>query len=170
MISIETDRLLLRSFTIHDVEAAYQMNLDPEITRYTGDGGVVSREEMERRIVQDVIGDYERHGFGRFAVEWKENQTFIGFAGLKYLPDVKKVDLGYRFLQSYWGQGIATEASQACIQFGFDQLQLQEIVAFIIPENAASLRVLEKLQFRFDGMLIEDGMEIHAYIRQKSSN
>ena len=80
---LETDRLLLRPFTEQDIEPAYRMNLDRDVSAYTGDGGVVSREEIERRITEDVLGDYQKYGYGRLAVELKAEGSFIGFAGLK---------------------------------------------------------------------------------------
>jgi RimJ/RimL family protein N-acetyltransferase len=85
---IETERLLIRPFTMDDIEPSYQMNLDGEVSRYTSDGGVVSREEIERRIVEHVFGDYQKHGFGRLAVELKSEKKFIGFTGLKYMDEV----------------------------------------------------------------------------------
>ena len=116
---IETERLILRPFELSDIEAAYELNLDREVSKYTGDGGVVSKQEIERRIVEHVLGDYKKYGYGRLAVEFKGESSFIGFAGLKYLDDLNEVDLGYRFAQKYWGKGIATEAGKACIKYGF---------------------------------------------------
>ena len=163
MIKIETDRLILRPFTIDDIIPAYELNLDPEVTRYTGDGGVVSFEEMERRIKEDVIGDYKKRGFGRFAVDDKETQEFIGFAGLKYLDDMSEVDLGYRFKKSYWGKGIATEAGMACVDFAFSQLNLNKIIALVLPDNKASIRVLHKLNFCFDKVIMENGLSVQKF-------
>lgn len=89
---IETDRLIIRPFTLADIEPPYQMNLDEEVSRYTGDGGVVSKQEIERRITENVFSDYEKFGYGRLAVELKEEHVFIGFTGLKYLNDMDVVD------------------------------------------------------------------------------
>lgn len=163
MIKIETERLILRPFTIDDINAAHELNLDPEISKYTGDGGVVSREETERRIREDVLGDYQKYGFGRLAIELKGQDHFIGFAGLKYLEDIKEVDLGYRLKSKYWGQGIATEAAKACVDYGFNRLKLEKIIAFIIPENIGSFRVLEKLNFSFDKVELEEDILVHQY-------
>ncbi len=160
---LETKRLLIRPFTMDDIEASYQMNLDAEVNRYTGDGGVVSKAEIERRITEDVLGDYEKHGYGRLAVELKEEGQFIGFTGLKYLEDLKEVDLGYRFMRKYWGKGIATESARACIDLGFGRLNLKKIIAMTLPENKSSIRVLEKLNFAFDKQIIEDNQLVNIY-------
>ena len=160
---IETERLLIRPFKVEDIEPCYIMNLDPEVSRYTGDGGVVSKEEIERRIVDNVFGDYEKHGFGRLAVELKGEHKFIGFTGLKYLEDMDEVDLGYRFMKEYWGKGIATESGQACVDLGFNTLGLKKMIAMVLPENTGSIRVLEKLHFEYEKEVIEDDQLAKVY-------
>lgn len=164
---IETNRLLIRPFRIEDIEPCYLMNLDEEVSKYTGDGGVVSKEEIERRIVENVIGDYEKHGFGRLAVELKEERKFIGFTGLKYLEDLEEVDLGYRFMKRYWGKGIATESAKACVHLGFETLALNRMIAMVLPENAGSIRVLEKLDFEYEKDILEDDLLAKVYTLTK---
>lgn len=159
----ETERLLIRPFTLDDIEPSYIMNLDAEVSKYTADGGVVSREELERRITENVFGDYEKHGYGRLAVELKSEGKFIGFTGLKYLEDIDEVDLGYRFMKQYWGKGIATESAKAVIKFGFEELKLERIVASVLPDNVGSINVLEKLNFKYEKDVIEDNQEARLY-------
>ena len=161
--ALETPRLILRPFELADIESSWVMNKDAEVSRYTGDGGVVSRDEMERRIREDVMGDYEKYGFGRLAVEVKGGERFIGFAGLKYLEDLQEVDLGYRLMKKYWGRGYATEAARACLDYGFDQLNLSEIIAMVLPANIASIRVLEKLGFTYSEDRFEEGMQMQVF-------
>ena len=168
-LNIETERLIIRPFTLADIEPSYVMNLDEEVSKYTGDGGVASKSEIERRIKENVLGDYKRHGFGRLAVELKENGEFIGFAGLKYLEDLKEVDLGYRFLSDYWGKGYATESSKACLEFGFTNLGLEKIIAMVFPDNAASVHVLDKLNFKFEKDIIEDGEKVDVYALKREN-
>lgn len=162
---LETERLILRPHTLDDVEPSYQMNLDEEVSRYTGDRGVQSREEIHRRIKEDVLGDYAKYGFGRFAVMLKSENIFIGFSGLKYLPDLDEVDLGYRLVRDYWGKGYATESAQASLDFGFNQLGLERIIALALPENEASIHIMDKLGFEFDKMVEEDGLEAVQYVK-----
>ncbi len=143
---IETERLILRKYTMEDVEDSYQMNLDPEVSRYTADGGVQPREVVEKRISENIIGDYGKYGFGRLAVTVKPQcDKVIGFCGLKYLPEFDEVDIGYRFAQKYWGQGIATESAKAVLKHGFEVLELKKIIGLVLPENKASSNVLKKL-------------------------
>ena len=164
---IKTSRLILRPFRTEDIQPAYEMNLDAEITRYTGDGGVVSRAETERRIKEDVLGDYAKHGYGRMAVELISENKFIGFCGLKYLEDLQEVDLGYRLMTKYWGQGLATEAARACVQYGFEELNVLNMIAFVLPENIGSVRVLEKLGFQYEKEVEEDGILAKLYRLEK---
>lgn len=164
---LETERLIIRPFTTGDVEASYEMNLDAEVSKYTGDGGVVSKKEIERRIIENVLGDYQKYGYGRLAVELKGENKFIGFTGLKYLEDMGEVDLGYRFMKKYWGQGIATESAKASISLGFETLGLKRIIAMALPENTASIRVLEKLNFVLEKEFIEGGELTKLYSLSK---
>lgn len=160
---IETDRLILRPFTIDDIEPSYLMNLDPEVSKYTGDGGIVDQNEIERRIREDVMGDYQKYGFGRMAVELKNENNFIGFCGLKYLPEMDEVDLGYRFIRKYWGRGFATEAGQVILDYGFVNLQLDKIIGLALPENKASINVLQKLGFQFEKNILYSGLPAVQY-------
>src|SRR5205823_10738173 len=80
----------------------------------------------------------------------KPTGEVIGFAGLKYLDDVNEVDLGYRFFKEHWGKGLATEASKPVVAYGFEVLRLHRIVGIADIENKASIRVLEKVGFRFE--------------------
>lgn len=164
---IETERLIIRPFTMDDIEPAYVMNLDTEVSKYTGDGGAVSKKEIERRITQDVLGDYKKYGFGRLAVELKAENKFIGFAGLKYLDDMDEVDLGYRFIKECWGKGIATEAARECVNFGFKILGLTKIIVMVLPENSGSIRVLEKLNFKYEKDILEDNQLAKLYSLSK---
>ena len=169
---IETERLLIRPFKMEDIEPSYIMNLDAEVSKYTGDGGIVSKKEIERRIVENVFGDYEKHGFGRLAVELKKVNKFIGFTGLKYLEDMDEVDLGFRFMKEYWGKGIATESAKACVNLGFNKLGLKRMIAMVLPENTGSIRVLEKLNFEFEKEIIEDNQlaKVYSLIKEKAPN
>jgi RimJ/RimL family protein N-acetyltransferase len=160
---IETERLILRPFTLDDVEPSYQMNLDPEVSRYTHDGGVHTKEEILEMIRDHTMKDYEDHGYGRHAVEWKETGEFIGFSGLKYLPEYDEVDLGYRLRTDYWGRGIATESGKAALDWGFQTLDLKSIIAIALKENKASFRVMEKLGMHFDKEMEVDALTAIQY-------
>jgi RimJ/RimL family protein N-acetyltransferase len=110
----QTPRLVHRAFEVGDAEVFLELNRDPEIMRYTGEPSLGSVAEAERAIVS--YPDFARFGFGRWACVLKETQEVVGFCGLKYLEEQEEVDIGYRFLPSRWGSGLATEASLACLE------------------------------------------------------
>lgn len=161
---IETERLILRRYTMDDVQDAYEVNLDPEVSRYTCDGGVKTLEEIRQIIKNNVLGDYEKHGFGRYAVIYKPDNKFIGFSGLKYLPEYDTVDIGYRFAKKYWGMGIATESARPFLKYGFETLKLKEIIGLVVPENTASSNVLKKLGLTFEGIQEFFGETVEKYV------
>ena len=124
-----------------------------------------SLDEAKQRIAN--YPDFDEVGYGRWACILKQTQTIIGFCGLKYLPDLDAVDVGYRLLPQYWGRGLATEACRASLTFGFATLQLDQIIGLVLPDNAASIRVLEKAGMHADGRFDCDGLETLRYERRR---
>jgi len=142
--SLETARLRLRLFTHDDLQIMFTLSLDPDVIKYA-DTPVKDLDEARQRLEQGPLSDYEKYGYGRFAVELKETGKVIGFCGIKYLPEIDLPEVGYRYLKEYWGRGIGTEAARACVDFARDDLKIEKLVALIIPENIASIKVAEKL-------------------------
>ncbi len=162
-IILETPRLRLREFTLDDVDGMYAINCDPEVIRYTGEDGPLPRKEIARRISEDVLGDYRKYGYGRWAVIYKPDGQLIGFAGLKYLEEMEEVDLGYRFARAYWGKGLATEAAQAVLDYGFRHLDMSRIIGMAMPANKAWFRVLEKIEMQFEKHTTTQGHRVVCY-------
>ena len=152
---LETKRLRLRLFTHDDLPVMHLLNTDPDVIKYADDPAE-DLEETRRRLEEGPLSDYKKYGYGRFAVELKETGEVIGFCGIKYLPEIDLPEVGFRYLKTYWGKGIGTEAARVCVDFARQDLKIKKLVALIIPENIASIRVAEKL-----GML--RGPLIHIY-------
>ncbi len=129
-----------------DAEVFFVLNSNPEVLRYTGDNALASVGEAY--VFLKNYKDYEQNGYGRWAVVNKNTELVIGWCGLK-LNEENLVDLGYRFFRSNWGHGYATEAASACLEYGFRELDIQEIIGRVAEENKASIRILEKLNMRF---------------------
>jgi RimJ/RimL family protein N-acetyltransferase len=146
-IVIETKRLLLRTFTINDAQLIFDLNKDPEVTRYTLDP-VYNLEQANEVLEKVILPQYALNNHGRWAVHIKYDLEFIGWCGLKLRP-VNEIDLGYRFKRNSWGKGYATEAAFASIKYGFETLYLDRIVGRAMPANTASWKVLEKLGMQF---------------------
>ena len=144
---LDTKRLFLRELTGDDAVSAYHLNLDPEVVRYTGDVPFVSIEEAAEFLKNYT--SYRDYGFGRWGVFLKETEGFMGWCGLKYSPELKEYDLGFRLMKKYWNKGYATEAGLACLKYGFNQFNIPEILGRVRPENIASVRALEKCGMNF---------------------
>jgi RimJ/RimL family protein N-acetyltransferase len=158
-----TDRLALRALAVDDAEAFFAFNSNPEVMRWTGEPLLKSLEEAKDALAR--YPDFDTVGYGRWGCVLKEEQKVIGFCGLKYLADLDAVDVGYRFLPEYWGRGLATEACLASLEFGFDVLKLDRIIGLVLPENAASIRVLEKVGMRPEGEISYQGHRVLQYRR-----
>jgi len=163
----ETERLLLREFTLDDTEAFFLMNSDPEVLRYTGDPGVHDMDEARKVLVERPLADYQKYGYGRWACVDKATGEVIGFAGLKFLDDFQDIDLGYRFRPAWWGRGLATEACRPIVDYGFQTLGLPHILGLVQPEHARSIRVLTKLGFRDEGLVDYRGNTVSRYVVYK---
>lgn len=159
---VETDRLLIRESVEEDAEAFFAWSSDPEVMRHTGEPLAASVEEVRQKI--RAYPDYRERGYGRWAVVYKPDDLVVGFNGLKYLPELDEVDLGYRLRSDYWGLGIATESSLAVVRYGFESLGLDRIIGLVLPENAASIRVLEKVGMRCEGMVEYLGDQVQRWV------
>lgn len=143
----QSERLLFRQFTVDDADLLYQLNSDPEVTRYVHEPPT-TKENAPDILKNIILPQYELE-LGRWAVHLKYMHEFIGWAGLKYLFDRDEIDLGYRFMKQYWGNGFATEAAGTCISYGFAHLDLNRIVAKAHVHNTASLKVIQKCGMKF---------------------
>lgn len=144
---LETTRLILREFTPDDAEAAYDLNNDPDVVKYTGDDPFSSIEEA--RIFLENYDHYKKYGYGRWAVILKSSEEFLGWCGLKYEQEVDEFDIGFRFSKRYWNKGYATEAAAACLDHGFNRFHMKRIAGRAMLENKASIKVLEKIGMKF---------------------
>lgn len=162
-IIIETDRLLLRTFTMEDAPLIYELNMDPDVTQYTGDP-IRDESHAQEVLEQAILPQYALYNHGRWAVHTKPGLEFIGWCGLKTRPERgNEIDLGYRFFKHAWGKGYATEAAFACLKYGFEKLGLHRIVGRAMPGNMASLRVLEKCGMHYIGEEIVDDHPAKTY-------
>lgn len=157
----ETARLTLRAMTVDDAEAFYRLNGDPVVMRYTHEPLLRSIEEARAAIA--AYPDFDAVGFGRWGCYLKETGRMIGFCGLKRLDGLDEVDLGFRFMPEFWGRGLATEAASASLQFGFNVLKLNRVIGLVLPENAASARVLEKVGMAREAEITYDGLRVLRY-------
>jgi len=163
MTEIETARLQLRKFSPGDLDDLFLLNSDPDVMRYIGSGIPASREQTQASL-NSIMGAWEQHGFGLWAAVYKEEKKLIGFCGLKYLDCTTEVEVGYRLAKNYWGMGLATEGARASLEYGFNALDLDRIVAVVQPGNIASQKVLEKIGLKYE----RDGRYYNSYVKYYS--
>lgn len=150
-MELRTKRLLLRPWRDADLPAYAALNADPEVRRWFHN--TLSREESDAQAGR-LQAHIAAHSFGFWAVEAPGTAPFIGFVGLQHVsaavPFAPAVEIGWRLARAHWGQGFAAEAARAALAHGFGPLGLGEIVAFTVPGNAASRRVMERIGMRHD--------------------
>ncbi|RDC64449.1 GNAT family N-acetyltransferase [Adhaeribacter pallidiroseus] len=149
---IQTNRLILRELLLTDEEGIFALDSDPEVQIYLGNKPITRREQARQTIAM-IQQQYVDNGIGRWAVLEKETNEFMGWAGLKLIKETinkhtNYYDLGYRFLPKYWGQGYATQAARASLNYGFTKLHPKEIFAMTDTRNLAFRKILEKVGFR----------------------
>ncbi len=147
-VVFSSKRLLFRQFTIDDAALIHHMNNDSLVLKYVHELPSTPERALER-LQNSILTHYQQYGYGRWAVQLKGSNDFIGWCGLKFRPERNETDLGYRFIPSYWGKGYATEAAIACLDYGFSHLQLNRITATAHIENTASLRIIEKCGMQY---------------------
>ena len=162
---LETERCYLRELIVDDAQSFYDLNADPEVVKYTGDKPFVNLAEAKSFL--ENYNQYQLYGYGRWAVIEKQNGKFLGWCGLKYMPDIDEIDLGYRFFRKYWNYGYATETAKACIEHGFNQLNMSKIVGRSMEANEGSVKVLEKVGMEFVGKFEFD---LHPGVLYKIEN
>lgn len=165
MMVIETERLVLRQLSVDDAEFILELVNDPSWLRYIGDKGVHNLDDARQYIASGPVDSYERHGFGLYLVELKENGIPIGISGLVKRPALADADIGFAFLPAYWSKGYAVESAAAVMTYARARLGLNRILAIISPDNEASARLLGKIGLTFDRMarLSEDAPEVKLF-------
>lgn len=165
MTVLETERLTLREITTND--AAFLLGLlnEPSFIQNIGDKKVRTVDDARLYALNGPIASYKQHGFGLYLVALKETGQPIGICGLVKRDALPDADIGYAFLPAYWRKGYALEATAATKQYALTVLGHLELLAIVNAENASSIRVLEKIGFKFKRMvrMTPDAPEICLY-------
>ena len=172
----ETERLILRPWTVNDLEELYLINSDPVVMRYFEKP--LSRTESDAMLVrlETLLRD---HGFTFFHASLKSTREFIGIIGLGsprgegyyFTPCI---EVGWRLLPKYWGQGYATEGARFCLELGF-KTGLKEIVAQTAVQNTPSRKVMERLGMTYqvggdyDHPLVSVGSPVRRHVLYRIS-
>jgi len=169
--TLTTARLILRPWRNIDLAPFAALNADPRVMEFFPK--VLDRSESDA-MAGRIIEHFAQHGFGLWAVEAQGVADFIGFVGLS-VPRFEAhftpcVEIGWRLACDHWGHGFATEAARAALDFGFDRLQLPEVVSMTVPANRHSWRVMEHLGMTrspaddFDHPLLAEGHPLRRHV------
>ncbi len=140
--NIRTDRLILRPWKKKDFAPFAKLNADPRVREFFP--RILNKEQSNEQALQ-IAENIAKNGWGFWAVSVIDGDDFIGFIGLSYLDPIAAVEIAWRLSYDHWGKGYATEGAKAVLQYGFDVLGLEEIVACTTKVNERSIRIMEKL-------------------------
>lgn len=170
---LKTERLILRPWCEEDFEPFAKLKADPRVMEHFPT--LLSIEESTA-LAKKFQKNIDERGWGFWAVSLIESKEFIGAIGLNAIdssfPDhlALKTEVGWKLAYDYWGKGYATEGAKACLQFGFETLNLDEIVAFTVAQNVRSRAVMEKLGMHrdqkgdFDHPKLEEGHKLRRHV------
>ena len=164
--TIETARLILRPWRADDLEELGRLFADPDVRA----GRLLSPERITA-IAESSLRQWQRNGFGPWAVQDRATEVWIGRMGLDELddwPDAQKVEVGWELNRAWWGKGLATEAGLAALRFGFVEHQLERIISVTAPANAAARRVMEHIGLEYQGLRQWRGVEVVWYALDRS--
>ena len=148
---LETKRLILRRLELSDLDGLCALYSDPEVRRYFPEG-TLTREETKAELEWFLNGHPEDPDLGLWATIHKESDRFIGRCGLLpwTIDGRQEVEVAYLLAQGYWGQGLGTEAAQAVLDYGFEQLHLSRLISLIDSGNLASIEVAKRIGMTFE--------------------
>jgi len=163
---LETERLRLRGLTLDDAPFVLKLLNEPSWLRFIGDRGIRTLEGAQGYIRDVPLASYARHGFGLLAVELKADGAALGMCGLLKRDTLEDVDIGFAFFPEHWGRGYAKEAAAAVLAHARTTLGLQRIAAIVDPTNASSIKLLERLGFRYERpiRMSPEAAEISLYL------
>lgn len=150
MSVIETERLNLREMSSADAGFVLEVLNDPGFIRFVGDRGVRTVEDAARYIEERFVESYRQNGFGLWLAEAKDGGLPVGMCGLVTRKELNVVEVGYAFLPPFRGKGYACEAAAAAARYAREALGLPRLYAITDPDNAVSIRVLEKLGMKLE--------------------
>lgn len=160
---LETQRLILREFQQEDSSQLAPILANSQVMKFSPTG-ILSTQQTRTKI-NGFIASYQKNGFGKWAVLFKESNRLIGYCGIavEQIDSVYEREIGYRLAPEMWSRRLATEAALATIQYGFEQLKLPYILGIVERGNTASVRVLEKLGMRYERETMYCGINVDVY-------
>lgn len=168
MIELETERLFLRRWRPKDREPFFAINCEPDVVRFL----IPRTREQSDSMIDRMDQHFADHGWGLWALEEKSQGKLIGMCGLNNihwgLPFTPAVEIGWRLSTPWHGKGYAREAAERALRFAFDDLGLERIVSFTVPENRGSWGLMRRLgmqqigEFRHPSLPMDHPLSRHV--------
>lgn len=163
MNELSTERLLLRPLSLDDVDALHALWADREVRRYLFGGEVPARERVVE-MVENSVGGFAELGFGFFSLRRRRTpDAIMGFSGFRPFDEAGVVEMLFAIEPASWGSGYATEAGREVLRFGFEQCDVQRVVATTDTPNQRSVRVLQRLGLFFEKRRERHGLDTVYY-------
>ncbi len=166
---MQTARLICeRLVPAHAAELTLLLG-DPRVAQTMfADGKPLTRARIAQRIPAKAR-HWDEHGFGPWLVRDRRTLAMVGRGGLQHtwVAGRDQVEVGWAIVPDRWGEGLATELAQLSVRTGFDDLGLKRIVAFTLPDNLASRRVMEKSGFAYERDIVHSGLP-HVFYHQEA--
>ena len=166
MIVLETERLRLRHLDPNtDTEFILRLVNEPPFLHYIGDKDVRTLADARQYITDGPQKSYDINGYGLYKVELKSDGAAIGMCGLVKRDTLPDADIGFAFLEGYWGEGYAYESAAAVMRYAREKLSIRRVLAITTPDNVASGKLLNKIGLSFDRLikLTADSPEVKLF-------
>jgi len=150
MVTLQTERLILRMFREEDFEQHARICADPEVTRFLGEGRPLSRFEAWRSLAA-ILGHWQLRGYGPWAVEERATGKLIGRIGFFYPEGWPDFELGWVLGREFWGKGYAGEGARRALAYAFTEMGRDHVISLIHPDNTGSIKVAERLGETIEG-------------------
>jgi RimJ/RimL family protein N-acetyltransferase len=162
MITLETERLILRMFRDEDFEQHARICAEPEVMRFLGEGRPLERWEAWRSMAM-ILGHWQLRGFGPWAVVERASGRLMGRIGFFHPDGWPGFELGWVLGREFWGKGYASEGARRALDYAFTEMDRNHVISLIHPENTASIKVAERLGESVEGKTELFGHEVLIY-------
>lgn len=160
---LETEHLVLREIVESDDEFMLDILNQPSFIKYIGDRNVRTVEAAREYIENRFAESYKKFGFGMWTVELKNDGTPVGICGFVKRDTLPDADIGFAFLPQFEGKGYALESAVGAMKYGRDVLHLPHVLAITTKDNESSGRLLGKLGFEFERLIVQNDEELKLY-------
>jgi len=170
-IHLQTKRCIIRDIEDFDLEGMFDLDSNPNVHKFLGNKPISTRKEAQDTIA-NIREQYDKFGIGRWAIEDKATNEFIGWTGFKreekLRPDRVYIDIGYRLREQFWGKGLASETALACLNYGFETLNFEEVCGCADKAHIASNKILQKIGLRYKEDFKFEEHDLYWYTLKKS--